>query len=113
MSLRRRGRRSRAGELALRARPRGRRGQAARRQHAHPLGSAHAGEGAGDGAMAARSTVLLAQLRSVARGAEKEKGRGGRGARLGPLAVFLTGADGHRGRRRCRRSARESGRGAE
>ena len=33
-------------------RPQGRRGQAARRRRAHPLGSAHAGEGAGDGARA-------------------------------------------------------------
>ena len=32
--------------------PRGRRSQAARRRHAHPLGSAHAGEGVSDGASA-------------------------------------------------------------
>ena len=38
-------------------RPQGRRGQAARRRRAHPLGSAHAGEGAGDGA----GTSLLRQ----------------------------------------------------
>ena len=31
-------------------RPQGRRGQAARRRRAHPLGNAHAGEGGGDGA---------------------------------------------------------------
>ena len=33
-------------------RPQGRRGQAARRRHAHLLGSTHADEGAGDGARA-------------------------------------------------------------
>ena len=42
-------------------RPQGRRGQATRRRRAHPLGSAHAGEGAGDGA----GTSLLHRGRSV------------------------------------------------
>ena len=54
-ALRRRGRRR-----LSRARQRGHRGQAARRRHAHPLGSAHAGEGAGGGAMDARLAPPLA-----------------------------------------------------
>ena len=41
------------GARARRARPRERRGQAAQRRRAHPLGSTRAGEGAGDGAMVA------------------------------------------------------------
>ena len=56
-----RGEEGRAGVAARRARPRGRRGQAARRRRTHPLGSAHAGEGAGDGAMAARSLAASAR----------------------------------------------------
>ena len=63
MALRRRGRRRVEPRAAARwARPRGRRGQAARRRRAHPLGSAHAGEGAGGGAMAAPPFVALASL---------------------------------------------------
>jgi len=61
-------------------RPKGCRGQAARRRRAHPLGSAHAGEGAGDGAMAARSTVVAlsgslgaAVLRREERAAKRER----------------------------------------
>ena len=50
------------GELFARARPKKRRGQAARRRRAHPLGSAHADEGAGDGAMAALSAVSPARV---------------------------------------------------
>ena len=42
--------------------PKGRRGQVARRRCVHPLGSAHAGEGAGDGAMAALSVVSPARV---------------------------------------------------
>ena len=49
-------------------RPQGRRGQAARRRRAHPLGSAHAGEGAGDGA----GTSLHA-LAVVARSVTEER----------------------------------------
>ena len=48
----------------------GRRGQVARRRCANPLGSTHAGEGAGDGAMALPSSLALARCR---RGAEREK----------------------------------------
>ena len=50
----------RTGAAARRARQRGHRGQAARRRRAHPLGSAHAGEGAGGGAMDARLAPPLA-----------------------------------------------------
>ena len=61
------GEEDRAGLAARRARPRGHRGQAARRRRAHTLGSAHADEGAGGGAMVAfarsRSLVVLAALR--------------------------------------------------
>ena len=46
------------GAAAHQARPRGRRGQAARRRRAHPLGSTRAGEGAGDGAMVAPPSSL-------------------------------------------------------
>ena len=61
------GEEDRARLAARRARPRGHRGQAARRRRAHPLGSTHAGEGAGGGAMVAFarswSLVVLAVLR--------------------------------------------------
>ena len=69
---------------ARRARPRRRRGQAARRWRAHPLGSAHAGEGAGDGAMAARSTASLARLllATLRREAKREKGQEENDARV-------------------------------
>ena len=50
-----------AGAPLAEIRPQGHRGQAARRRRAHPLGSAHAGEGAGDGA----GTSLLHRGRSV------------------------------------------------
>jgi len=43
------------GSLLAGLNPRGHRGQATRRRRAHPLGSAHAGEGAGGGAMVAVS----------------------------------------------------------
>ena len=46
-----RGEEGQAGALLAGLRPKGRRGQAARRWRAHPLGSAHAGEGASDGAI--------------------------------------------------------------
>jgi len=62
------------GELSARARPKKRRGQAARRRRAHPLGSAHAGEGGGDGAGARCSlspSKLVARLRL--RCAEREE----------------------------------------
>ena len=51
----------RAGPGALLAglRPKGRRGQATRRRRAHPLGSAHTGEEAGDGAVAPLLRLLL------------------------------------------------------
>ena len=55
------GEEGRAGVAARRARPRGRHGQATRRRHAHPLGSAHADEGADDGAMATRSLAASAR----------------------------------------------------
>jgi hypothetical protein len=61
MSLRRRGRRRPSREVFRRARPRGRRGQAARRRRAHPLGNAPAGEGGGDGAGALCSTISPAR----------------------------------------------------
>ena len=51
------GRKGRPGALLAGIRPQGRRGQAARRRRAHPLGNAHAGEGAGDGAGARCSIV--------------------------------------------------------
>ena len=55
------------GSLLVGLGQRGHRGQAARRRRAHPLGSAHAGEGAGGGAMVAfarsQSLVVLATLR--------------------------------------------------
>ena len=80
MTLRQRGRRrAEPGAAARRARPRGHRGQAARQRRTHPLGSAHAGEGAGDGAMATRSTASLARCVAWLR----EKGRGERGMGLG------------------------------
>ena len=44
-------RKGRSGVNCSPERPLGRRGQAARRRRAHPLGSAHAGEGASDGAI--------------------------------------------------------------
>ena len=71
-ALRRRGRR--------RARPKGGHGQAARRRRADPLGSAHAGEGAGGGAMdarslAARSVALASLLCEVERGESGEEER--------------------------------------
>ena len=53
------------GALTRRARPRKRRGQAARWRRAHPLGSTRAGEGAGDGAMVAPSPCSLSVRRSV------------------------------------------------
>ena len=51
------------GRLGLRSlgSDQGRRGQAARRRRAHPLGSAHAGEGADGGAMDARSLAAFAR----------------------------------------------------
>ena len=58
------------------ARPKGDRGQAARRRRAHPLGSAHAGEGAGGGAMDARLAPPLALVWLGSDAAEKrEQGR--------------------------------------
>ena len=60
------GEEDRAGLAARRARPRGHRGQAARRRRGHPLGNAHAGEGAGDGTVAHCSTVFArSRLRSA------------------------------------------------
>ena len=56
------GEEDRAGKFFHWARPRGHRGQAARRRHAHPLGNAHASERAGDGA------VLTAPLPSFTLG---------------------------------------------
>ena len=44
--------RAEPGALLAELRPKGRRGLAARRRRAHPLGSAHVDEGAGDGAIA-------------------------------------------------------------
>ena len=62
LSRRRAGKRKgRPGALLARIQPQGRRGQAARRRRAHPLGSAHAGEGASDGA----GTSLLRRCRSL------------------------------------------------
>jgi len=50
------------------------RGQAARRRHAHPLGSTRAGEGAGDGAMVAPPPARSLGVLSVAAGyAEREE----------------------------------------
>ena len=66
----------RTGAAARRARQRGHRGQAARRRRAHPLGSAHAGEGAGGGAMDARLAPPLALVWLGSDAAEKrEQGR--------------------------------------
>ena len=48
-------------------RPKGRRGQAARRQRAHPLGSAHASKGADDGAKALLSLSSALTLARVIR----------------------------------------------
>ena len=59
-------------------RPKGRHSQAARRQRAHPLGSAHAGEGTGDGAIFALAFARLlgaATLRRERSGAKREKGK--------------------------------------
>ena len=61
LSRRRAGKRKgRPGALLAGIRPQGRRSQAARRQRAHPLGSAHAGEGADDdaGALCSLSPLL-------------------------------------------------------
>jgi len=65
--------------------PKRRRGQAARRRHGHPLGRAHADEGANDGAGALYSLSSSFALRSAARcccaeerqvrGEERERGR--------------------------------------
>ena len=55
------GEEDRAGDFFGWARPKGDRGQAARRRRAHPLGSAHAGEGADGGAMDARSLAAFAR----------------------------------------------------
>ena len=55
-------------------RPQGRRGQAARRRRAHPLGSAHAGEGAGDGAGARCSHSPLESLGAAFAALRKESG---------------------------------------
>ena len=67
------------GELFRPGLAKGRHGQAARRRRAHPLGSTHADEGAGDGTMAPRSTASLARCAARLR----EKGRGERGMGLG------------------------------
>ena len=60
-----RGEEGQAGVITHRAQPRGCRVQAARRRRAHPLGSAHAGEGAGDGAMPPAPPSLLSASHSV------------------------------------------------
>ena len=61
------GEEDRAGEFFHWAWTKGGRGQAARWRRAHPLGSAHASEGAGGGAMVAfarsRSLIVLTALR--------------------------------------------------
>ena len=68
-------RRAESGAAPRWARPRGHRGQAARRRRAHPLGSTRAGEGASDGAMAARSAVLArgCSVAAVIAAAEKRE----------------------------------------
>ena len=76
------GEEDRAGKFFHWARPRGHRGQAARRRRAHPLGSAHAGEGASGGAMATPPFVALASLAlgrccAVLRRDEVERGESG------------------------------------
>ena len=54
--------------------PKGCRSQAARRRHAHPLGSALAGEGVGDGAeSSARSRSLSLGLHVTERGGDGEE----------------------------------------
>ena len=78
------GEEDRAGDFFRWAWPKGDRGQAARRRHAHPLGSAHAGEGAGDGAIGcslARCSLsvalasLLCEDRRERAAKKREKGK--------------------------------------
>ena len=73
------GEEDRAGLAARRARPRGHRGQAARRRCAHPLGSAHTGEGGRrqcHGRLRSLSVARCARCAEVERGESGEEERG-------------------------------------